>query len=100
MANSDFDRIGDALTREQIDTANRAAYEQQLLAKALQTYIEAEDEHDTIGAVAKVMLARITDLADAIGWALEPQQFSDAGVDGLKRAVRFVAGDQAEVTHG
>lgn len=78
------------LTQQQIDTVNRAAYELQLVAKALQAYIESEDEHDTIHPVSRTMLKRIVALADAQGWALEPETFTEGGVDGLKRAADFV----------
>lgn len=79
------------LTSEQIDTVNRAALEVQLVARALQTYIESEDTHGTIYPVSKTMLERINALADAQGWALEPEKWTDGDDDGLKRAESFIA---------
>lgn len=60
------------LASQRIDTANSAAYEIELLATAMQKFIEAENDTGEIFPVTRGMVLRIASLATAINEALDP----------------------------
>ncbi len=60
------------LAPQRIDTANSAAYEIELLATAMQKFIEASNDTGDIFPVTRGMVLRIATLTTAINEALDP----------------------------